>query len=351
MMKWETLRERLSRTLHTPFKLERFPLEKWPRHKTENVPLRSFEDGTNLFFWLSQMETQVEVLVTSANQLSEREQELVLWILQENGCNPNITHSVVSQLGQLLAQQFENNHLSERVIPEEITKGLHLSQKALPIWIQTRTDHAIDVEELQRVLNSFIDEKLTLIEVKSYGWLMIASSNAVDLESEDSPRVSLMQFCSAVQEMLRSELGVEADISAQLPIVLETQLVASGYQLYQSVLIGRQFYPQVYIHMPWDLNVEQLLAQLPQAFVQYFVKQAGQQLANDEDEEMRVTIEAYFAANCNVSETAKRLFIHRNTLLYRLDRFKQETGYDIRNFQDAVFIRIYMLLDKVPKTN
>lgn len=351
MMKWETLRERLSRTLHTPFTLERFPKAEWPRMKTEKVPLRSYVDGTKLYFWLSEMETHMEVLVTEVNQLSDREQELVFWILQENGCSPQSSHSAVSQLIQLLTQQFQNGDRAEKSIPKEIYKALHLPQMAIPIWIQPRSELSLNQDELQRILESFIEGKSLVANVASYGCLLVVAVDALDLDADESERISLMNFSSAIQGMLVSELGVEVDVSAQLPILVESQLLSSVYALRQTLLVGRQFYPQSFIHMPWDLHVEHLLTQIPQSFVDEFVKSLGEYVSNEEDEEMQVTIAAFFAANCNVSETAKRLFIHRNTLLYRLDRFKQETGYDIRNFQDAVFIRILMLLDKVTKTN
>jgi len=68
-----------------------------------------------------------------------------------------------------------------------------------------------------------------------------------------------------------------------------------------------------------------------------------------QDEEIRTTLETFFALDCNVSETAKRLYIHRNTLLYRMDKFKQETGLDVRTFNDAVLVKLELLLYKVTK--
>ncbi|MNC73523.1 Purine catabolism regulatory protein [compost metagenome] len=67
------------------------------------------------------------------------------------------------------------------------------------------------------------------------------------------------------------------------------------------------------------------------------------------DQEMLSTLENFFALDCNVSETAKKLYIHRNTLLYRLDKFKQETGKDVRTFNDAVLVKTALLLYKVTK--
>jgi DNA-binding PucR family transcriptional regulator len=67
------------------------------------------------------------------------------------------------------------------------------------------------------------------------------------------------------------------------------------------------------------------------------------------DSETLMTLEQFFAMDCNVSETAKKLYIHRNTLLYRLDKFKNATGIDVRSFNDAVLIRVALLLYKVTK--
>ncbi|CRF29116.1 transcriptional regulator%2C CdaR [Mycobacterium tuberculosis] len=67
------------------------------------------------------------------------------------------------------------------------------------------------------------------------------------------------------------------------------------------------------------------------------------------DPETMTTLEHFFQLDCNVSETAKKLYIHRNTLLYRLDKFKQETGLDVRTFHHAVLVKIAMLLYKVTK--
>jgi DNA-binding PucR family transcriptional regulator len=67
------------------------------------------------------------------------------------------------------------------------------------------------------------------------------------------------------------------------------------------------------------------------------------------DTEMYLLLEQFFTHDCNVSETAKSLYVHRNTLLYRLDKFKQETGLDVRNFNDAVLVQVALLLYKVTK--
>ncbi len=72
-----------------------------------------------------------------------------------------------------------------------------------------------------------------------------------------------------------------------------------------------------------------------------FIKETGKDTVIFEDSETLATLETYFSLDCNVSETAKRLFIHRNTLIYRLDKIKQEIGYDVRSFESAVLVRLF----------
>jgi DNA-binding PucR family transcriptional regulator len=109
------------------------------------------------------------------------------------------------------------------------------------------------------------------------------------------------------------------------------------------------FYPGVSMHLPWQIRLEKLLNVLTEAEKQRFVSQVLKRTDQLPDTEMYVLLEQFFALDCNVSETAKILYIHRNTLLYRLDKFKQETGLDVRNFNDAVLVQVALLLYKVTK--
>ena len=67
------------------------------------------------------------------------------------------------------------------------------------------------------------------------------------------------------------------------------------------------------------------------------------------DDEELVTVYAFFDNNLNISETARKLFIHRNTLVYRLDKVQRQTGLDLRKFDDAVTFKMMMLLGKSGK--
>ena len=67
---------------------------------------------------------------------------------------------------------------------------------------------------------------------------------------------------------------------------------------------------------------------------------------DDFDEETLATVNKFFENNLNVSETSRQLYIHRNTLVYRLDKLQKMTGLDLRNFDDAIIFKITLMVSK-----
>ena len=69
------------------------------------------------------------------------------------------------------------------------------------------------------------------------------------------------------------------------------------------------------------------------------------------DEETLSTIEKFFENNLNVSETSRKLFVHRNTLVYRLEKIKKITGLDLREFEDAIVFKVALMVKKYLSSN
>jgi DNA-binding PucR family transcriptional regulator len=120
-------------------------------------------------------------------------------------------------------------------------------------------------------------------------------------------------------------------------------------EMRETMRLGKMFYPSASMHLPWLMRLEKLLNVLSETEQQRYVSQVLKRNNQSADTEMYVLLEQFFALDCNVSETAKSLYVHRNTLLYRLDKFKQETGLDVRSFNDAVLVQVALLLYKVTK--
>jgi len=99
-----------------------------------------------------------------------------------------------------------------------------------------------------------------------------------------------------------------------------------------------------------ELILERLFSSLPEKSLKEFAGEIGQKL-NKLDKDAFPTIQAVLDCNLNMAEAARKLYIHRNTLMYRLDKIHEQTGLDLRNFHDAVKMEIYLLLNRIVDTH
>lgn len=88
-----------------------------------------------------------------------------------------------------------------------------------------------------------------------------------------------------------------------------------------------------------------MIYQLPVNLCRIFIEEIfGDKVPSDLDEETLNTINKFFENNLNVSETSRQLFVHRNTLVYRIERLQKSTGLDLRNFEDALTFKIALMV-------
>ena len=96
-----------------------------------------------------------------------------------------------------------------------------------------------------------------------------------------------------------------------------------------------------------QLGIGRLIYQLPMPLCKMFIKEVLHGLTIDDfDDETLTTVGKFFENNLNVSETSRQLYIHRNTLVYRLDKLQKMTGLDLRNFDDAIIFKITLMVSK-----
>lgn len=111
--------------------------------------------------------------------------------------------------------------------------------------------------------------------------------------------------------------------------------------------VGRVFYGERGVLAYNELGIGRLVHQLPRSLCEMFLKEVLAVNATEmfDDEEL-VTVYAFFDNNLNISETARKLFIHRNTLVYRLEKIQRKTGLDVRVFEDALTFKIAVMVEK-----
>ncbi len=145
--------------------------------------------------------------------------------------------------------------------------------------------------------------------------------------------------------MITTEAGEDVKVVVH-PGIHEAHLLPRAIAVLRDTWrLGRIYLPGDLAYTTWQFSLEKLLESLDEEVVkQYFADLPISPFW--EDEELCRTLETFLEQDLNVSETARRMFIHRNTLIYRLDRLKQETGLDARRFEDAFRIRLVLRLSR-----
>lgn len=157
----------------------------------------------------------------------------------------------------------------------------------------------------------------------------------------------LYQFARAVQETLMEEAVQTASVGIGEEKHTLAQLGESYAEAKRAMEVGAIFYPGESIHVFRKLMLERFLMNVPrEESTLYHGLLFNRKTAKLFNEEMLQTIEMFFRKDLNLSDTARQLFIHRNTLVYRLDKVQRQTGLDLRHFDDAVTFKILYELKK-----
>ncbi len=154
--------------------------------------------------------------------------------------------------------------------------------------------------------------------------------------------------------MLIDMLGSEAMESARVAygtVVNEIKGISKSYKEAMMALdVGKIFYAEKNIIAYSALGIGRLIYQLPVNLCQMFIKEIFGETALDElDDEILITVNKFFENSLNVSETSRQLYIHRNTLVYRIEKLEKATGLDVRVFEDALTLKLALMVESYIK--
>ena len=157
----------------------------------------------------------------------------------------------------------------------------------------------------------------------------------------------LRQFVRAFQETLMSEIALPVMVGIGDVAKDVGELHASYRQARRAIEIGRVYAPERSIHLYRSMVLERFLSDLsPDMAEHYHGLLFNRSTARLFGEEMLNTIEMFFRKDLNLSDTARQLYIHRNTLVYRLDKVQRQVGLDLRKFEDAMTFKMLLELRK-----
>ena len=155
----------------------------------------------------------------------------------------------------------------------------------------------------------------------------------------------LVQYAEALQDTFMTETGQSMDIGIGNAVPGFLQARESYLQAREALNLGEKFSQGHKVHVYHQLTLERFLASIPrETAVKYLRELFNHSTEKVLGDEMMETVETFFLKDLNLSDTSRQMTMHRNTLVYRLDKIQKATGLDLRHFEDAVLFKVMMEL-------
>ena len=244
--------------------------------------------------------------------------------------------SVTEVYRRILRQELTGTDLISRAGEHQIPQEM---LRCVMIFQLSQTEKATAYSVMGEVVP--LSDGDVLVEMNRHTVALIKDMNGIDGMDD------LYQFAEAVQETLMEEAVQNVLVGIGEARHTLSQLGESYAEARRAMEVGHVFNPAQSIHMFSRLMLERFLMNVSREEGQYYHSLLfNRKTAKLFNEEMLQTIDMFFRKDLNLSDTARQLFIHRNTLVYRLDKVQRLTGLDLRHFDDAVTIKILYVLKR-----
>ena len=244
---------------------------------------------------------------------------------------------------------FIKNLLLDNLLLVDIynrAKKLHIDTEAKRVIFIIETSHEKDSVALDNVRNLLGGKSRDFVTAVDEKNIIVVK----ELADKDGSR-ELEKMAKEMMEILRAESEDDKILIAYGTVVNDIKEVSKSYKEAKLALdVGKIFFDEKDIVAYSTLGIGRLIYQLPIPLCKMFIKEIFEGKSPDEfDEETLTTINKFFENSLNVSETSRQLYIHRNTLVYRLDKLQKSTGLDLRVFEDAITFKIALMVVKYMK--
>jgi len=240
---------------------------------------------------------------------------------------------------------FVKNIIMDNILPGDIyirAKELHFATDApRAVFLIRQIGHS-DVATVD-ILSGMFPDKLQDF-VLSINEMDIAVVKQI---SGSTTAEELEKLASTMEDTLKNELRIKTVIGIGT-IADHLRELADSYKEAQTAIeVGKVFDTEKSIMHYENLGIGRLIYQLPTTLCEIFLSEVFKKNSIDSlDQETLFTINKFFENNLNVSETSRKLFVHRNTLVYRLEKIKKLTGLDLRQFDHAIVFKVALMVRK-----
>ena len=240
---------------------------------------------------------------------------------------------------------FVKNIIMDNILPGDIyirAKELHFATDApRAVFLVRQLGHG-DVATVDVLSGMFTDKLQDFVLSINETDIAVVKQVPADTEAED-----LEKIAQNIEDTLKNELFVKTVIGIGT-VAEHLRSLADAYKEAQTAIdVCKVFDTEKSIMSYENLGIGRLIYQLPTTLCEIFLSEVFKKNSIDSlDQETLFTINKFFENNLNVSETSRKLFVHRNTLVYRLEKIKKLTGLDLREFDHAIVFKVALMVRK-----
>lgn len=245
---------------------------------------------------------------------------------------------------------FIKNVLLDNILPGDVyikARELRFNNDVNRVCMVIRLLSTTDVSAYEVVQSLFPD--------KSKDFVISINESSIALVKEigkDITSKSLEKLAASIIATLTGEYYVKSVIGIGSAVPSIRDLSRSFNEAQIAIEVGKVFDTEKSVVSYDNLGIARLVYQLPNTLCETFLKEVFKRGSVESmDRETLFTIQKFFENNLNVSETSRKLFVHRNTLVYRLEKIKRITGLDLREFEDAIVFKVALMVKKYLMSN
>ncbi len=261
----------------------------------------------------------------------------------------------LSSIKQYYDEKYDRSNFIKNVILDNILPGdiylkareLHFNSEVTRVCLLIRITSKTDVSPYDIIQNLFPD--------KSKDFVININETEIALVKEIKPSIDskdLEKLASSIVDTLSSEFYTHCVVGIGTTVTGIKDLAKSFKEAQVALEVGKVFDTERTIVSYDNLGIARLVYQLPTTLCEMFLREVFKKGSIESlDQETLFTIQKFFENNLNVSETSRKLFVHRNTLVYRLEKIKKLTGLDLREFEDAIVFKVALMVKKYLTAN
>ncbi len=245
---------------------------------------------------------------------------------------------------------FIKNVIMDNILPGDIylkARELRFNTDSSRVVLLIRITRQNDVSVFEIIQNLFPEKNKDFVININETDVALVKEVSPDIETKD-----LENLARSLVDTLASEFYTHAVVGIGTIVTGIKELAKSFKEAHVALEVGKVFDNEKTIVSCDNLGIARLIYQLPTTLCETFLREVFKRDSIESlDQETLFTIQRFFDNNLNVSETSRKLFVHRNTLVYRLEKIKKLTGLDLREFDHAIVFKIALMVNKYLNAN